>query len=407
MRLLILGQYYTPEPLPKLSELATAVTKRGHQVSVITGFPNYPTGKLYPGYKLKLIQRETIDGIPVVRTYEYPYHGKKALGRLVNYGSFMVTALLGVLFSPPCDLLYVRIPPPNLGITAWLMALIWRVPVVYDVQDIWPDSVVFSGMMRKESLSVRIMSRLEKFVYRRAQHLLVTTDGAKENLIAKGITPEKITVLPNWIDEHIFTEADPAERQAIRTCYGWENRFVILFAGNIGVVQGLDTVIQACKALPAASDVLMVFVGDGSDKARLQKMARDEHLSHRVQFIEQQPFSRMPAFMGAADALLVSLQRSEISNLVVPNKTFAYLAAAKPILAVLGGETPRLIEQIGAGLAVEPENIPALIESIQKLESMSPEERALIGERGRQYLNTHLSFDALISRYETLLTGIQ
>src|SRR5437660_10947613 len=200
MRILILSQYYDPEPVPKPAELAEALRQRGHQVAVLTGFPNYPSGKLYKGFRLRMVKREVMNGIPVTRTFEYPYHGTNVIGRLLNYFSFMVSAPLGSLLTPACDAIYVWHPPLTVGVAAWVIAGLRGVPFIYDVQDIWPESAVLSGLL-KEGWLVRMMSRLERFVYRRADHLLVVTDGSRKNLIAKGIAPARISAMPHWVDE--------------------------------------------------------------------------------------------------------------------------------------------------------------------------------------------------------------
>ncbi len=207
MRILVLSQYYKPEPIPKPVELAQALRSRGHDVTVITGFPNYPDGKLYKGYRLRPMKREVLDGVPVIRTYEYPYHGKQALGRILNYCSFMISALLGSFFAPKLDAIYVWHPPLTIGVTAWMIARLRGIPFVYDVQDIWPESAILSGMLQPGRL-VNCMAWLESFVYRRANHIFVVTEGARNNLISKSIDPRKISAMPHWIDEKLFVSSD-------------------------------------------------------------------------------------------------------------------------------------------------------------------------------------------------------
>lgn len=263
MRVLIFSQYYYPEGVPKPHELAEELAANGHTVSVLTGYPHYPGGKLAEGYKLGLFKRETIRNIPVLRLFELPYHSTNALLRMANYLSFMISAPFGAFFTPKCDVIYVWHPPLTIGVAAWLLAKLKGVPFVYDVQDIWPDFVVLSGMTREGSLQVRVMRWLEKFVYKRAHHLIVQTEAGRENFIGKGVSPEKISILPHWIDEKMFADGSANERQALREQYGWQDKFVLLFAGNLGIVQGLDSVIEAAKHIPNPN-ARIVFVGDGS-----------------------------------------------------------------------------------------------------------------------------------------------
>lgn len=402
MRVLVLSQYYLPEPIPKPPELAVELRQRQHAVAVLTGFPNYPAGKLYEGFRLRLVRREEIDGIPVTRTFEYPYHGHHVLGRLLNYASFMVSAVFGSLFTPSCDVIYVWHPPLTIGVAAWLIARLRRVPFVYDVQDIWPESAVLSGLMSDNWL-VRLMARLERFIYRRANHILVVTEGARRNLIEKGVAPEKVTVLPHWIDEGLFSQTDPQIRETIRCQYGWEDHFVVLFAGNLGLVQGLDTAILAMKLLSPEEKVRLVLIGDGADRQRLQELVATHQLQDRVQFIERQPMERMPGFMAAADTLLVHLKRSQLSHYVIPSKTMAYLAAGKPILMAMEGAAADLVSQANAGITVQPEDPAQLAEAIRCLRQRPAAERQAMGQRGRDYLLTNLSKQKVIRQYEAIL----
>lgn len=404
MRVLILSQYYFPEPVPKPAELAQALTERGHRVAIVTGFPNYPTGKLHEGFRLGAVKRETVNGISVTRSYEFPYHGKRILGRIVNYLSFMVSAPVGSFLAPPCDVIYVWHPPLTVGVAAWLIARMRGVSFVYDVQDIWPESAVVSGLLKPGAL-VNLMYRLERFVYRRADRLLVVTEGARDNLISKGVDATKLSVMPHWIDEKLFQKSDENGHLRLREEYHWNDRFVVLFAGNIGMVQGLDTVVQAAKELRNNPHVLIVLVGDGTDKCRLQKLCNEMKLDN-VKFIKRQPMERMPQFMAAADALLVHLKRSELSHWVIPTKTLAYLAAGKPILMAMEGAAAQLLRDAEAGLVIPPEEPGALAEALCKISAMTETERVAMGERGRQYLLENLSKEKIINKYEEILRDL-
>ncbi len=402
MRVLILSQYYKPEPIPKPVELAAELAKQGHTVYVLTGLPNYPSGTLYAGFHLRLVQRQVVDGIPVVRTFELPYHGQRVLGRLLNYGSFMLSAPLGSFFLPRCDVAYVWHPPLSVGVAAWMVRLLRGTPFVYDVQDIWPESAVASGLLRNGWL-VSGMSRLERFVYRRAAHVLVLTEDARSNLIGKGVPREKVSVVPQWAEEDLFIGGDPEAAAGIRKEFGWGKRFVVLFAGNIGLVQGLETVVRAAGELSGDPSVRIVLVGDGSDKTRLEQVARKIQAGPNLQFVDRQPFERMPAFMAAADALLVHLKSSTLNGFVIPSKTFAYMAAARPILMAVSGAGAKLIEQAGAGVVVAPEQPQQLAAAIRSLASQPIAAREAMGQRGRAYLLEHQSKAKVMKRYFEVL----
>jgi colanic acid biosynthesis glycosyl transferase WcaI len=404
MRVLILSQYYDPEPVPKPSELAQALSENGHAVEVLTGFPNYPSGELYAGYRLHLFERSTVSGISVIRTYEYPYHGKHIVGRLLNYGSLVASMILAIPRLGSADVMYVWHPPLTIGVAAWVVSRARRIPFVYDVQDIWPESAVLSGLLRPGPL-VRLISRLEKFIYKRADHILVVTDGARANLMEKGVDPKKVSVMPHWIDETLFASVPAEEVEGIREKHGWGDRFVVLFGGNLGLVQGLDTVIKAASSLDP-DRIRIVLLGDGSDRERLRRLAVDLQVSDRVQFIDRHPMSAMPGFMAAADVLLVHLKRSELSRYVIPTKTFAYLAAGKPILMAMEGAAADMVQAAGAGMVIEPDDPVELANAISAFQRASSDERSRFGQNGRTYLLENFSRRDIIARYEKLLADV-
>lgn len=405
MRVLILSQYYDPEPVPKPSELAEGLRQRGDDVSVITGVPNYPSGNLYPDYRLRLVQRQTMNGIPVVRTFEYPYHGKRVLGRLLNYGSFVLSAPLGGLLQRRADVMYVWHPPLTVGIAAAAISWLRRVPFVYDVQDIWPESAVLSGLMR-EGFLVKVMYKLEKFIYRRAAHVLVVTEGARQNLIGKGVPPEKVSVMPHWIDDNLFAPGTESDRERLRNVHGWSDRFVVMFAGNLGTVQGLEAVVDAASRADPASRVLFVMVGDGSDRARLESIAARSGAGERIQFIGARPASEMSAYFAAADSLLVHLKPSALSTLIIPTKTLAYLAAGKPIVMAMEGAAADLVRDAGAGVLAQPGDAMSILAAINQLAAMSPADVRSMGEKGRQYARTHHSKEKIIDAFAELLRRV-
>jgi len=402
MHVLILSQYYDPEPIRKPIELADELNHLGHQVSVVTGFPNYPSGKLYPGYKLKFMQTSPENGIDITRTYEYPYHGKSALGRIFNYLSFMMTAPFALTRIRDIDVIYVWHPPLTIGIVAWWISFLSGAPFVYDVQDIWPESVIVSGLMNSKRL-IGIMKLIERFVYKKARSLIVVTKGARRNLINKGVNKEKINILPHWTDEEIFMAVTQTKVDQIRKKHNFGSKFVFMFAGNLGTVQGLETILSAAALLKGTEDVLIVFVGDGSDGPRLKDLVDSLGLDKMVCFIGQQPIEDIPAYLASADALLVHLKPSPLSDYVIPSKTTAYLATGKPILMAADGAARELIEEIGSGVTTDPGDPEALAQAMRELLSMKSDIIHEMGEKGREYFLTHLTKGAVIPLYEQLL----
>ncbi len=405
MRVLILSQYYFPEAVPKPHELAEALADQGHEVSVLTGFPHYPGGKLADGYRMGLFKREKIRNVPVLRVFELPYHSTNPILRVANYLSFMVSAPIGALFVPKADVIYVWHPPLTIGVAAWLASKIKRAPFVYDVQDIWGSFTVLSGMVREGGLAIKVIRRLERFVARRASHTIVQTAAGHDYFVERGVAADDISILPHWIDQDLFLATNDAQRKAVRDEFDWADDFVVLFAGNLGIVQGLESVIEAARLLPDR-DVRIVLMGDGTDRPRLEEIAARYEIGERIQFVERQPIERMPAIMAAADVLLVNLKRSELTRYVIPSKTVAYLASGKPILLAAGGASEDLVREADAGVVAEPESGQALADAITAMRQMSKTELKRLGDNGRRFLREHLGKDEVIGKYIDLLRTV-
>ncbi len=402
MRVLIFSQYYFPEGVPKPHDLAEDLLAKGHEVFVLTGFPHYPGGKLKAGYSLAPWLRETIHGVPVLRMFEIPYHSRNRFLRIINYLSFLLSAPIGALFVPKIDVIYVWHPPLTVGIAAWIISKIKRVPFVYDVQDIWGGFVVLSGMIREGTFSVKLIRGIEKFVAKRAAKLIVQTEAGRDYFLERGIADNKIAILPNWIDEKEFGSGSKTPEENIRREFGWADDFIVLFAGNLGIVQGLETVLNAAKEI-RNSNTRIVLMGDGTDKSRLMSLAKELDIERRLHFVERQPVERMPALMAAADVLLVHLKKSGWSRFVVPSKTMSYLASGKPIIMAMNGAAAELIEQSRSGIVVEPENIRALADAIDAMSEAPSETLIEMGANGRRFLIDNLSKEKVVARYENLL----
>ena len=400
-RILILSIYHDPEPIPKTGELARELLRRGHDVTVVTAFPHYPSGDLYPGYRLAPWQWETRDGVRILRTFIFPYHGTRGSLRILNYISWMISSIQAAWLAPACDVMYVWHPPLTVGVSAWIIAKLKHVRYVYDVQDLWPESALASGLLRPGAV-VNVLHRLADWVYARAPRILVVSEAAKAEIARRGVDAAKISVAPHWIDTTPFSRETFRD---IRAEFGWRGRFVVMFAGNLGMVQGLETVIDAAARLKERSDVLFVLVGDGSDRARLESMVSDQRLTN-VAFAGRHPADQMPDFFHAADALVVHLRPSEIADHAVPTKILAYLASGRPVICATAGASADLVRAAGAGLVCPPGDPNALAAAVTQLASMSESERAALGDRGRSYLQAHFEQQTVIDGYERLLDAL-
>lgn len=396
MRILILAIYHDPEPIPKTGELARYLLQRGHQVQVVTAFPHYPSSELYPGYRLALWRREVRAGVPVLRTFIYPYHGSNAVLRMVNYISWMLSGMLASVLTPRCDVMYVWHPPLTVGVTAWVLRVLKGAPIVLDLQDLWPESALASGLMR-EGRVVTWLHRLADWVYARADRILVVSAHARRHLESRGVPAEKIRVAKHWV-----TASPPlpaSEGEAVRQEYTLGRHFVVMFAGNLGMVQGLETLVEAARRVQDLP-IVVCLVGDGADRARIEGIAQG---CTNVRFLGRHPAERMPAFFAAADLLLAHIRPSTVADHAVPTKLLAYLAAGKPILCGMGGAAAELVEESGAGWVVPPGDPEAMANAIRDAFVSSPAAREQRGQSGRAYFEREFDRHAVLAQYEDWL----
>ena len=401
MNILIITINYFPEigGIARITtELSESLKKCGHEVTVVTAFPHHPYGIVSKEYRGKLLQREEFNGIKLIRTYIYASPKKHFLTRILNYGSFTVTSVLGGLLSGKHDVVFTMFPPPLLGISAYLVSKVKQVPVVLNVEDIWPDGPVALGEIKNKYL-IKFLEAVERFVYKKAERILVISKGFKRDIENKGIDADKIDVAPNWVDIDFITPG--CRKNSIREKYSLDDKFVVMFAGTIGLAQGLECVIDAAKLLSHQKDILFVFVGEGVMKKKLQQKA-EEYALENVMFIPVQPREYIPKFLAAADVCLVTLQRKPVFAITIPCKTYEIMAAARPVIINVEGDARELVEEANCGIAIEPENPKQLAEAIIKLYG-DDELRLKLGQNGRNYVVKHYSIDTIIKLFETTL----
>ena len=331
MRILMLTQWFDPEPTFKGLAFARELVRLGHEVQVLTGFPNYPGGKLYSGYRVRLLQRETVDGISILRVPLYPSHDASAVKRIVNYASFALTAaIMGSLLVKPADVMYVYHPPATVGFAAVVISLMRRIPFVYDIQDLWPDTLAATGMLNNQAV-LSMVARGCRLIYNRASKIVVLSPGFKNKLIARGVPADKIEVIYNWCDEHNIQRERSEEGGAEK--FGLAGRFNIVFAGTMGKAQALDAVIDAARLVAMSNQaVQFVFVGGGIEVERLKRKAGEMGLANTL-FLPRMPIHEIGALLALADLLLVHLRDDPLFRITLPSKTQAYMAAPVEISA--------------------------------------------------------------------------
>lgn len=395
IRVLLLTQWFEPEPTFKGLDFARELVRLGFEVEVVTGFPNYPGGKVYPGYKLKLLQRELIDGVQVTRVLLYPSHDQGAIGRVLNYVSFAAASLCYGLFGAKRpDVLYAYHPPLTVGISAALIRLFRRVPVVYDIQDMWPDTLRATGMFSNEK-ALQIVSRVCDWVYRHVDQLVVLSPGFKRLLVERGVPADKIEVIYNWCAEDSLA----APLGEVPAAFPSQEKFRILFAGNIGKAQALDAVLRAAGLLQQqAPNLAFVFLGGGVEVRRLQQLAAEMSLSN-VTFLPPVPMAEVGNYLNAADVLLVHLKKDPLFTITIPSKTQAYMAVGKPILMAVDGDAADLVRDSGCGQIAESENPQAIADAALTLMQAGSMQRNAMATNSRRFYQERLSLSVGAGRF--------
>lgn len=395
VRVLLLTQWFDPEPTFKGMVFARELVRQGFEVEVLTGFPNYPGGKIYPGYRMRWLQRETIDGVRITRVPLYPSHDRSAIQRVLNYVSFAASALFYGLFAVRrCDVMYAYHPPLTVGIAASLVRLFRRIPVVYDIQDMWPDTLRATGMVGN-ARALSLVDAVCKWVYRRVDHIVVLSPGFKRLLLERGVPADKVDVICNWADEASLS----APTGTLPDTFPGPDRFRLVFAGNMGKAQALGAVLDAAALLQArGSRISFVFVGGGVEVNDLKRNVAERALRN-VTFIPAVPMAEVGTLLEAADALLVHLRRDPLFTITIPSKTQAYMAVGKPLLMAVDGDAADLVLESGGGVVAASERAEAIAEAAQSLAALSPEARCAMGQRAQTYYREHLALHVGVARF--------
>ncbi len=402
MHVLILTQWYAPEPVKVRTDLAESLQALGHEVTVVAGFPNYPYGRTYPGYRQRLWQRESRNGVTMIRVPVYPDHSRSGFRRALNFLSYCASAaLLGPFLVSKPDIIHVIHPPLTLGPVAWYMSRLWGVPFTYEIKDLWPETLQATGMLTDVRL-LSLVERLGRWVYRRAAAISVVSPGFRAALIAKGIPAEKIRVISNWVDTDFYRPMPPDPALAERL--GLAGRFNVMFAGGIGIAQHLDTVLEAAEILADLPSVQWVIVGDGVDLPRLQEAARARSIAN-VRFLGRHPESAMPGLYALADVLLVHLVTDPLFRITIPHKIFAYMACGKPILAAVEGDAADIVRNTKAGVTCAPCDAAVLAETLRRMSMMPQAERDALARNGRHAAVDEYGRTRLAREIERMLEG--
>jgi colanic acid biosynthesis glycosyl transferase WcaI len=395
VHLTLLTQYYPPEigaPQARLSEFASHFVKRRHFVTVLTAMPNYPLGKIYPGYG-GLLKTERQEGLKIFHTFIYPAQKTGFLPRILNYFSFAFSsALLGSVLLSRSDYLLVESPPLFSGLSGVWLSKLKRARLIFNVSDLWPESAVRLGILRPDSLACRLSMWLERFCYKQAW--LIT--GQSKSILAdiSRRFPDRSTFhLSNGVDTTRF-HPDRATDEA-RGILNGKGQFVALYAGLHGLAQGLDQILEAAAALRGETDIQFVFIGDGPEKRSLTNRARELNLNN-LRFLDPRPAKEIPALLAAADIILVPL-KMYIPG-AVPSKLYEAMASARPVVLIAEGEAAELARKHQAGIVIKPGDTRNLVGAIRTLHAQ-PSLRRALGANGRRAAEQHFDRAKIASRF--------
>lgn len=402
MRILIYSYNYHPEPIgiaPLMTELAEGLAAQGHEVRVITAMPNYPERKIYPDYRGELYRTENRNGVLIQRCYVLIRPNPGLLTRIALDGSFVILSFLKALQGWRPDIILSTSPSLPACVPVAILKTLYRCPVVLNLQDILPEAAVQTGIITNK-LAIKVFEGLEKFAYSSATKISVIADAFTENLLGKGVPAQKMTCISNWVDVD-FIHPLPKYENAFRITHQLEDKFVVLYSGNIARTQGIRTIIRAAKEVQHIPDIVFVIVGEESQLADLDQLRQQLEVNN-VRLLPFAPRNELPVMLAAADVGLI-MQKRNVVGFNMPSKTQVLLASGRPIIASVpeNGTAAMAVMKSGGGVVVAPENPQILAEAILDL-YQTPEKAEMLGRQGRLFAEQNYSFRNALERYSTL-----
>jgi colanic acid biosynthesis glycosyl transferase WcaI len=408
MHILFLSHYFVPEnnaPAARVHSLAREWTRLGHRVTVITGAPNVPTGVVFEGYRNRLYQQEWIDGIRTVRVWTYLAANRGRLRRGFNFLSYLVTAgAAGALLRPRADVVIATSPQFFAGCAGVPVSRAHDAPFVLEIRDIWPASIVAVGALR-EGRIVRTLEKLERELYASADHVVTVGSGYRQHLLERGVPDARLDVITNGVDAALFVPRPPDE--ALRARLGLSGKYVLTYAGTVGMAHGLNVVLRAGHRLRehGRDDIVLLVVGDGARRPELEQAAREQGLRNVV-FTGMVGRAELPAYLASSDACLVHMRDTALFSSVLPSKIFEDAAMEKPVIAGLRGEGSDIIAAADCGIVFAPDDDAALAAAVERLAD-DPEEGRRLGRNGRRFVLEHYDRRRLARDYLAILERVR
>jgi colanic acid biosynthesis glycosyl transferase WcaI len=398
MRILTVSQYFWPENFP-INDLAKGLQQKGHDITVLTGMPNYPEGRFFPGYKAFPIRRDHYEGVRIIRVPMVPKGNGNPLRMVLYYWSLAMSAclLVPVFFRKRVDLVFVYQPSPiTVGLPALVLKAIEQIPVWIWVQDLWPETLVGTGMVRSGTL-LKITDHLVRFIYSRCDRVLVQSQAFVPRMLEKGVPRERIRFFPNTAQElykQAVVKPDAPEQNLM------PEGFRVVFAGNIGRAQDIPTILAAAEKLKEQTDIHWVILGDGPLRSWAEERIKARELDKSVHLLGRYPAEAMPGFFALADVLLVTLKKDPVFAVTIPSKIQSYLASGRPIVAAVDGEGARVIAESGGGLTVPAGDAGALAGVVLKMYAMPKPDLQKMGQLSRKYFERHFERSNLLDKLD-------
>ena len=391
-------------PAARAAELAARWAQAGHHVSVLTGFPNHPTGVVASAYRSqlrRLVVREPKNGVEVLRTWLWPLPNRKPHERILNYTSFAGSAALTGTFLSQPDVVIATSPQLLVGLAGYWIAKAKRVPFVFEVRDLWPESLAAVGLGQQHSWMNRSLGTIADFLYRRADHIVVVTPAFRQHLATHwNIPSERISVVENGVECSLF---QPMRRDLeFAQSLGLEGKFVVGYIGTIGMAHGLETLVETATRLQRiAPEIVFLVIGEGAEKQNLISSIRARGLTNLV-FLDQQSREKIPSYISLCDTCLVLLKKSDVFRTVIPTKMLEFMSCARAVILGVEGQAQQIIEEARAGLCIPPESPDSLAEAILKMRD-DGKLRGEMGLNGRRYIISHYSREQTAARYISVL----
>lgn len=404
MKILFLTHYYPPEnggPAFRMSGLASQLAQRGHEVTVVTGMPNYPKRKIFEAYQGRYYHQETIDGVTVIRLIFYVPERDSFLKRITSYITSMLGEAIGGLLVKKTDVVIATSPPLFSGLAGWFVSRLKRCPLVFDVRDIWPESAVALGVLQNPH-AIRLSEWIEDFSYRKAKAVVGVTRGFIDYFHRKGVPPDKTFWISNGVDYNSILPVPYDFHLAEQ--YNWQDKFVVMYTGNIGVAQGLEVIYQAAEKLHDQKDIQFVFIGEGVKKQDLM-ILHDQKKLPNVLILPGQPKDMIPRFISVAACCVIPLKEMDLFKITIPSKLYEAMALNCPIVLGVDGNAREILEEANAGTFYQPDDHDQLVKVILELYK-HPDRLNEMRQNGRPYVEKHFSREYLAQKLETVLVEV-